>query len=64
MPSNARAHRTHQAEVLIGRTLAVCLHPFAAWRSTMGAARLLLLAGYFFTGYLATLLVITALARS
>jgi hypothetical protein len=40
-------------EVFIGRSLAMCVHPFAAWRSTVRSVRALILAGYFAAGYLA-----------
>jgi hypothetical protein len=42
-------------EVLVGRSLAVSVHPFAAWRSSLRFARLLLLGSYFAAGYGAVL---------
>jgi hypothetical protein len=39
-------------EILIGRSLAVCVHPVAAWRSGSTAARLQFFAGYFVASYL------------
>jgi hypothetical protein len=49
-------------EVLIGRTLAACVHPVAAWRSGSKSARLQFFAGYFVAGYVLvflTLLILT-----
>jgi hypothetical protein len=45
----------HRVEVLIGRTLAACIHPLAAWRHTVRSFRLLLVAGYFAAGYVGVL---------
>lgn len=42
-------------EVLIGKSLAVCVHPFAAWRLARRRIRFVILAGYFVTGYAAVL---------
>lgn len=47
------ASRRH--EVLIGRSLAACVHPMAAWQSKARSFRLLLVAGYFAVGYVAAL---------
>jgi hypothetical protein len=47
-----------RAEVLFGRTLAVCIHPIAAWRYHIRSFRVLLLAGYFTAGYIAVLLAV------
>jgi hypothetical protein len=44
--------------MLIGRTLAACLHPMAAWRSPARSYRVLLLVGYFTGGYVGGLLVV------
>ena len=49
----------HWHEVLIGRSLAACVHPMAAWQSKARSFRVLLVAGYFALGYLA---VLTAIA--
>jgi len=38
-------------EVLIGRSLAMCVHPQAAWRLNSAAARWLLVLAYGITGY-------------
>jgi len=44
-----------RCEVLVGRSLAACVHPLAAWRSTGRSFRPLLLAGYFTVGYVGVL---------
>ena len=38
-------------EILIGRSLAVCVHPVAAWHSGSMAVRLHFLAGYVVVSY-------------
>ena len=48
-------------ETLIGRSLAFCLHPSAAWRILTPARRLLLLAAYFGAGYVTVLSALLAL---
>lgn len=40
-----------RTEILIGRSLAVCVHPVAAWRSGSTAVRLQFFAGYFVASY-------------
>jgi hypothetical protein len=40
-----------RTEILIGRSLAVCVHPVAAWRSGSMALRLQFFAGYFVASY-------------
>ena len=55
MPSPQRNRPSNRCEVLIGQSLAACVHPLAAWRSTARAFRVLLLAGYFAAGYAAVL---------
>jgi hypothetical protein len=42
-------------EVLIGRSMAACVHPMAAWQSKARSYRVLLVAGYFVAGYLSGL---------
>jgi hypothetical protein len=49
-------------EVLIGRTLAVCVHPVAAFRSGSKSARLQFFAGYFVAGYVLVFLTLLILA--
>ena len=45
----------NRAEQLIGRSLAACLHPMAAWHSTMRSFRMLAVAAYFVLGFVAVL---------
>ena len=40
-----------RTEILIGRSLAVCAHPVAAWRSGSTTVRLQFFAGYFVASY-------------
>ena len=40
-----------RGEVLLGRSLAACVHPVAAWRSGSRAARAQFFVGYFVAGY-------------
>jgi len=47
-PADRQSSRT---EILIGRSLAVCVHPVAAWRSGSTAVRLQFFAGYFVASY-------------
>jgi hypothetical protein len=54
LSSSSRWH-----EVLIGRSLAACAHPMAAWQSKARSFRLLLVAGYFAVGYVTVLVAIT-----
>jgi hypothetical protein len=42
-------------EIAIGRGLALCLHPTAAWRIVSTRGRVLLVAAYVGAGYLAVL---------
>lgn len=55
MASPQRNHSTHRCEVLIGRSLAACVHPIAAWRSTARSFRVMLFAGYFTAAYVSVL---------
>jgi hypothetical protein len=48
-----RVSRRH--EILLGRSLAACAHPLAAWRSRIRSFRVLVLAGYFTAGYVTVL---------
>jgi hypothetical protein len=45
-----------RTEVLIGRWLAVCVHPVAAWRTNSRSMRLLCVSGYFAGSYVLVLL--------
>jgi hypothetical protein len=42
-----------RSEVFIGRSLAICAHPVAAWRTTVRSFRVVLVAGYFAVAYVA-----------
>ncbi len=48
-------------EIAIGRGLALCLHPTAAWRIVSARGRALLVAAYVGAGYLAVLGVLLVL---
>jgi hypothetical protein len=52
---------SHWHEVLLGRSLAACVHPIAAWHSKTRSFRVMLVGGYFVAAYLAAL---TAIAIS
>ena len=43
------------ADVVIGRTLACCLHPAAAWRRVSKSGKALIIGAYFVVGYLGVL---------
>jgi hypothetical protein len=42
---------TTRTEILVGRGLAMCVHPYAAWRVKAPAGRLLVLFAYFAAGF-------------
>jgi hypothetical protein len=46
-------------EILIGRSLAFCLHPSAAWRRLPATGRVLLVAAYFSGSYVTVLALLT-----
>ena len=48
-------------EIVFGRTLAACVHPFAAWRRFSMSWRLLALTVYAAAGYLVALTVLLML---
>jgi hypothetical protein len=48
------------ADVVIGRTLACCVHPAAAWRRVSKAGKAVILGAYFVVGYLGVLAVLLA----
>jgi hypothetical protein len=43
------------ADVVIGRTLACCVHPAAAWRRVSASGRALIVGAYFVVSYLGVL---------
>jgi hypothetical protein len=48
------------ADIVIGRTLACCVHPSAAWRRLSGSGRALIVGTYFAAAYVAVLAVLLA----
>ena len=46
-----RSRRPMEIEILVGRALAMCVHPCATWRSRSTKARMLVLAAYVLGGY-------------
>ncbi len=46
------------AAALVGRSLAACAHPVAAWRSKSRAFRLQVFFGYFVAGYVLMLTIL------
>jgi hypothetical protein len=55
MASHSPSSSSHWHEVLLGRSLAACIHPIAAWQSRARTFRVLVVAGYFAVGYIAML---------
>jgi hypothetical protein len=55
MTSQTPSSSSRWHEVLIGRSLAACVHPMAAWQSRARSFRVLLVAGYFAMGYMTVL---------
>jgi hypothetical protein len=47
-----------KADVVIGRTLACCVHPAAAWRRVSKSGKALIVGAYFVVGYLGVLAVL------
>ena len=43
------------AEMVIGRTLACCVHPAAAWRRVSGSGKALIVSAYFAVAYFGVL---------
>ena len=50
-----------QPEVLVGRTLALCAHPYAAWRSQSMKRRALVLFAYMTASYFIVLVALLSL---
>lgn len=55
MTSQTPSSSSRWHEVLLGRSLAACIHPMAAWQSRARSFRVLLVAGYFAVGYMTVL---------
>jgi hypothetical protein len=53
-----------RCEILLGRSLAVCVHPAAAWRSGSMSLRLQCFFGYFAAAYVLVLLALVILTPS
>jgi hypothetical protein len=47
-------------EIFIGRSLAVCVHPFAAWATGSRSARVTFFVGYFLASYVFIVLMVFA----
>ena len=47
-------------EIFIGRALAVCVHPLAAWATGSLAARVTFFVGYFLASYIFIMLMVFA----
>jgi hypothetical protein len=69
LPANRRARvvepvllkpASMSADIVIGRTLACCVHPSAAWRRLSASGRALIVGTYFFVSYVAVLAVLFA----
>jgi hypothetical protein len=60
MPAVA-ARASTPTEILIGRWLAVCVHPVAAWRTNSRSMRLGCVSGYFAGSYILVLLALAFL---
>jgi hypothetical protein len=52
---SAMPSKLPRLEVLIGRSLAMCAHPYAAWRSQSARGRALVLVAYMATSYFVVL---------
>jgi hypothetical protein len=48
------------ADVVIGRTLACCIHPAAAWRRVSKSGKALIVGAYFVVAYLGVLATLLA----
>ena len=52
------SHLPMTADVVIGRTLACCAHPAAAWRRLSGSGKALIVTAYFVIGYVGGLVLL------
>jgi hypothetical protein len=63
MASPQRVDRpSNRLEIMMGRSLAICLHPVAAWLSRSQRKRLVLVGGYVGAGYVAVLIALLLLS--
>jgi hypothetical protein len=62
-PGNAMPSKLPQPEVLVGRTIALCVHPYAAWRSHSMKRRAVLLFTYMAASYFIVLGALLSLLR-
>ncbi len=53
---------SHRIEALIGRSAAICVHPFAAWQSRSRQDRAVLLTSYFAISYVIVLSLLQAMS--
>jgi hypothetical protein len=60
---NAMPSKLPQPEVLVGRTIALCVHPYAAWRSHSMKRRAVLLFAYIAGSYFIVLGALLSLLR-
>jgi hypothetical protein len=51
-------HSRVDPAVVIGRTLAVCAHPWITWRVSRRSGRAIVVTAYFVAAYLTTLIVL------
>jgi hypothetical protein len=61
MTSHTPSSSSRWHEVLLGRSLAACVHPIAAWQSRARSFRVLVVASYFAMGYVTVLAAIALL---
>ena len=58
----AHVRHSHAIEALIGRSAAICVHPFAAWQSRSRTDRAVLLISYFAISYVIVLSLLRAMS--
>jgi hypothetical protein len=61
MATKLRAEVTVPSEIVLGRFMACCVHPVAAWRALSTSGRCLLALAYAAVGYVAALMTLLAL---
>jgi hypothetical protein len=62
MPPPSKDRPASQLEIFFGRSLAMCVHPMAAWQVAGKSGRLVILAGYVTAGYLSVLMALALAA--